>query len=98
MQRNHTIHLQRRGYGENLIDCYQDGRISYEEVPLPVIWATSTTWSLGPDQSFMILPVEIASGFGVLKYCKISNFKHQITNKSQIPIFNDQNKKQVWNF
>ena len=22
---------------------------------------------------------------------KITNFKHQITNKSQIPIFNDQN-------
>jgi hypothetical protein len=32
----------------------------------------------------------------VLEHCEISNFKHQITNKSQIPIFNDQNKKQVW--
>jgi hypothetical protein len=28
---------------------------------------------------------------------EIPNSKHQITNKSQIPIFNDQNKKQVWN-
>ncbi|MES0397041.1 MAG: hypothetical protein ABUK17_05795, partial [Syntrophobacteria bacterium] len=28
---------------------------------------------------------------GVVEHCKISNFKHQITNKSQIPIFNDQN-------
>jgi hypothetical protein len=27
---------------------------------------------------------------------KIPNSKHQITNKSQIPIFNDQNKNQVW--
>jgi hypothetical protein len=35
---------------------------------------------------------------GVLEHWKISNFKHQITNKSQIPIINDQNKKQVWNF
>ena len=29
---------------------------------------------------------------------EIPNSKHQITNKSQIPIFNDQNTKQVWNF
>jgi hypothetical protein len=29
---------------------------------------------------------------------KISNFKHQITNKSQIPILNDQNKFGIWNF
>jgi hypothetical protein len=29
---------------------------------------------------------------------KITNPKHQITNKSQIPILNDQNKKPVWNF
>jgi len=27
---------------------------------------------------------------------KTPNPKHQITNKSQIPIFNDQNKNQVW--
>jgi sterol desaturase/sphingolipid hydroxylase (fatty acid hydroxylase superfamily) len=35
---------------------------------------------------------------GVIEHCKISNPKHQITNKSQIPICNDQNKKQVSNF
>jgi hypothetical protein len=35
---------------------------------------------------------------GVVEHCKISNSKHQITNKFQIPILNDQNKKQVWNF
>jgi hypothetical protein len=29
---------------------------------------------------------------------EISNPKHQITNKSQTPIFNDQNRKQVSNF
>jgi hypothetical protein len=29
---------------------------------------------------------------------EITNSKHQITNKSQIPIFNDQNTKQVWDF
>jgi hypothetical protein len=29
---------------------------------------------------------------------EITSFKHQITNKSQIPIFNDQNTRQVWNF
>ena len=27
-----------------------------------------------------------------MEYCKISNSKHQITNKSQIPISNDQNR------
>jgi hypothetical protein len=27
---------------------------------------------------------------------EIPSSKHQITNKSQIPIFNDQNTKQVW--
>ena len=37
-------------------------------------------------------------GLRVLEHCKISNPKHQITNKSQIAIFNDQNKKQVSNF
>jgi hypothetical protein len=35
---------------------------------------------------------------GVRKTYEIPNSKHQITNKSQIPIFNDQNTKQVWNF
>jgi hypothetical protein len=34
---------------------------------------------------------------GVVEHCEISKSKHQITNKSQIPILNDQNKKQVWN-
>jgi len=35
----------------------------------------------------------IAEGLnGVIKHCKISNSKHQITNKSQIPISNDQNR------
>jgi|GEM_PF-5180021 len=29
---------------------------------------------------------------------EIPNSKHQMTNKSQIPIFNDQNTKQVSNF
>ena len=29
---------------------------------------------------------------GVMEHNKISNFKHQITNKSQIPILNDQNR------
>ena len=32
----------------------------------------------------------------MMECCKISNSKHQITNKSQIPILNDQNTKQVW--
>jgi len=27
-----------------------------------------------------------------------SKFKHQIANKSQIPIFNDQKTKLIWNF
>ena len=46
----------------------------------------------------MALPVKMACGTGVLKYCKISNSKHQITNKSQIPIFNDQNRFGISNF
>ncbi len=29
---------------------------------------------------------------------EIPKSKHQMTNKSQIPIFNDQNTRQVWNF
>jgi len=40
----------------------------------------------------MFLPVKIVCWFGVLERCKISNSKLQITNKSQIPIFNDQNR------
>jgi len=37
---------------------------------------------------------------GVMKRLnnEIPNSKHQIINKSQIPIFNVQNTKQVWNF
>jgi hypothetical protein len=35
---------------------------------------------------------------GVMEHCKISNSKHQITNKYQIPIFNDQNRFGIWNF
>jgi hypothetical protein len=46
----------------------------------------------------MTLPVQVASCFGVLEHCKISNLKHQITNKSQIPIFNDRNRFGISNF
>ena len=35
---------------------------------------------------------------GVMEHCKISNSKHQITNKYQIPIFNDPNRFGIWNF
>ena len=38
------------------------------------------------------------SGFRGKKNCKISNLKHQITNKSQIPILNDQNMFGILNF
>ena len=34
----------------------------------------------------------------VMEHCKISNSKHQITRKSQIPIFNDQNRFGILNF
>jgi hypothetical protein len=33
-----------------------------------------------------------------MEHCKISNPKHQIANKSQIPILNDQNGFGIWNF
>jgi hypothetical protein len=46
----------------------------------------------------MALSATIASCFGVVKYCKISNLKHQTTNKSQIPIPNDQKKFGILNF
>ena len=49
-------------------------------------------------QISMVLQLKMVSGLGVLMYCKISNSKHQITNKSQIPIFNDQNRFEIWNF
>ena len=35
---------------------------------------------------------------GVVEHCKISNSKHQITNKFQIPIFNDRNRFGISNF
>ena len=46
----------------------------------------------------MALSGKIAGCFGVLKHCKISNYKHQITNKSQIPILDDQNRFGILNF
>ena len=46
----------------------------------------------------MALLIKMASGFGVLEHCKISNSKHQITNKFQIPILNDQNRFGISNF
>jgi hypothetical protein len=33
----------------------------------------------------------------MMEHSKILNLKHQITNKSQITIFNEQNKRPVWN-
>ncbi|RLB79402.1 MAG: hypothetical protein DRH24_12660 [Deltaproteobacteria bacterium] len=62
---------------------------------------TFKTWSLGPAQRLMALPQSSVS--------KITNSKHpakrtagrQITNKSQVPIFNDQNLSEryiVWIF
>jgi hypothetical protein len=44
------------------------------------------------------MPVKIARCFGVVKNCKITNPKHQITNKSQIPISNDLNRFGISNF
>ena len=38
------------------------------------------------------IPSEVYWSNGVVRHCKISNLKHQITNKSQIPILNDQNR------
>jgi hypothetical protein len=40
---------------------------------------------------------------GVMEWCskanhEVPNFKHQITNKSQIPILNDQNRFGILNF
>jgi hypothetical protein len=35
---------------------------------------------------------------GVVEHCKISSSKHQITNKSQIPKSNDQNRFGILNF
>ena len=53
--------------------------------------------ALAPEGASMVLP-PLRQSAGVMEYLKISNSKHQITNKSQIPILNDQNKKRVWNF
>ena len=33
-----------------------------------------------------------------MEYCKISNFKHQVPMKSQIPIFNDKKTFGILNF
>ena len=35
---------------------------------------------------------------GVVEHCKISNSKHQISMKSQIPIFNDKDRFGILNF
>jgi hypothetical protein len=53
---------------------------------------------LGQVRGTVAMPVKIAGCIGVLKHYKISNSKHQITNKSQIPIFNDQNGFGISNF
>jgi hypothetical protein len=47
---------------------------------------------LGQFKKSMALPVNTFSGPGVLKHGKISNSKHQNTNKFQIPISNNQNR------
>jgi hypothetical protein len=46
------------------------------------------------------LPVTMFSGSGVLEspVHEITNSKHQITNKSQNPISNNQNRFVIWNF
>jgi hypothetical protein len=45
----------------------------------------------------MVFPL-LGQSAGVMEHCKISNSKHQIANKSQIPILNDQNRFGIWNF
>ena len=45
-----------------------------------------------------MVPFLLRQSAGVMEHDKISNFKHQITNKSQIPILNDQNRFGIWNF
>jgi hypothetical protein len=52
-------------------------------VPIQCFISAQKTWSSGPGQRQMALPWSFVS--------KNTNPKHQITNKSQIPIFNDQN-------
>ena len=51
-----------------------------------------------PPEGAWMLFLLLREPDGVTEHDKISNSKHQITNKSQIPIFNDQNTKQVSNF
>jgi hypothetical protein len=47
-----------------------------------------------PPEGILVsfLHAEVCWSNGVVEHNKISNSKHQITNKSQIPILNDQNR------
>jgi hypothetical protein len=51
----------------------------------------SKSFGLPPEGASMVFPL-LRLTAGVMEHGKISNPKHQITNKSQIPILNDQNR------
>jgi hypothetical protein len=53
-----------------------------------------------PPEGILVsfLHAEVCWSYGVVEHNKISNSKHQITNKSQIPILNDQNRFAILNF
>ncbi len=68
-------------------------------VDLMPVWGTETEWVWQGGSSLCgggddrvknggVSSLKIWSG-GVVQHCKTANSKHQITNKSQIPIFND---------
>jgi hypothetical protein len=66
-------------------------------------WAAGESNKFYPDCTEGKTSRQLAGGspdsmFGVEEYCKISNYKHQITMKSQIPISNDQNTFGILNF
>jgi hypothetical protein len=54
-------------------------------------------FGLPPEGASMVFPF-LRQSAEVMEHCKISNSKHQITNKSQIPILNDQNRFGILNF
>ena len=54
-------------------------------------------FGLPPEGASMVFPF-LRQSAEVMEHCKISNSKHQITNKFQIPILNDQNSLEFWNW
>jgi len=74
-----------RGWNQNATANYLCGRVIPEDL-LSILKMENPS-----PEGFSNGLSPLAAVCGVMEHCKISNSKHQITSKSQIPISNDQN-------